>query len=144
MLTTALVTPAQREPLVSMNHSTSRVSVLCMSLVDTVRVRQIISSHSLTNIFMYEKKNISQIFNFNSSNSLFLVSNCGGQLLATPLTQYMALPSRFPDYGLSCTWNISAENQLSRLNITIDDNTPPYQRGPNCGSLQVKMFAGEV
>ena len=56
MLTIALVTPAQREPLVSMNHSSSRVFVLCMSLVDTVRVRQIIASHSLTNIFISEKK----------------------------------------------------------------------------------------
>ena len=90
------------------------------------------------------EENISQIFNFNSSHSLFLVSNCGGQLLATPVTQYITLPSRFPDYGVSCTWNISAENQLSRLNITIDDNTPPYQQGPNCRSLEVKMFAGEV
>ena len=64
--------------------------------------------------------------------------------MATPVTGYVTLPSRFPDYGVSCTWNISAENQLSRLNITIDDNSPPYQRGPNCYSLQVRMFAGEL
>ena len=79
---------------------------------------------------------------FHKSNIIFQVSNCGGQLLATPVTRYVTLPSRFPDYGVSCTWNISAENELSRLNITIDDHTPPYQRGLNCGYLQIRIYAG--
>ena len=71
------------------------------------------------------------------------VSNCGGQLLTTPLPQYVALPSPFPDYQILCRWNISAANQLSRLSITIDDNTPSSEQGPNCNQMLVFIFPGK-
>ena len=78
-----------------------------------------------------------------SPHSLFSVSNCGGQLLAIPVTQYVTLPSLFPDYGIHCGWNISAPNELSLINITVDDNLQPYERGQNCFRLIVSISPGK-
>ena len=70
------------------------------------------------------------------------VSNCGGQLLATPVTQRVAIPSLFPDFGIRCGWNISAAYKLSRLSITINANIPPTAQGRNCDQMQVYIFPG--
>ena len=75
--------------------------------------------------------------------SIILVPNCRGRLIATPVTQHVTLTSPFPDYAMLYVWNITATNRLSGLRITIDDNTPSSEQGPNCHQMRVFLFPGK-
>ena len=72
----------------------------------------------------------------------FLVANCGGELMATPVTQRVSTPPLFPDYGIRCNWNISAANRLSRLSIILNANIPSSAQGRNCDQMQVNILPG--
>ena len=61
----------------------------------------------------------------------FIVANCGGTLEASTVSGSISLPE-FPQYGMECVWNISTESQSSRINVSITDNTLPWQQLPYC------------
>ena len=61
----------------------------------------------------------------------FIVANCGGTLEASTAPGSISLPE-FPQYSMQCVWNISTESQSSRINVSITDNTSPWQHLPYC------------
>ena len=83
-----------------------------------------------------------QSLDFDDGNSLdfkLSVSNCGGNLIASPMSQSILVPT-FPDYPLSCLWDISASSVGSRINVTVRNQSTSGRSDPNCRRQYVSIY----